>query len=48
MSQVIPESANSLHAELRTLIASSRQRVCHQLAQEFGRGLPQRCTRVRP
>lgn len=27
MNQLIPESANSLHAELRTLIASSRQRL---------------------
>jgi len=27
MSQVVPESANSLHTELRTLIARSRQRL---------------------
>jgi hypothetical protein len=34
MNQVAPESADNLHAELRTLITSRRQR----LAQEFGRG----------
>jgi len=41
MATLIPAigtSADALHAELRTLIANSRQRVGKQLAQEFGRG----------
>ena len=41
MATLIPAigtSADALHAELRTLIANSRQRVGEQLAQEFGRG----------
>ena len=41
MATLIPaigKSADRLHAELRTLIANSRQRVGELLAQEFGRG----------
>ena len=41
MATLIPaigKSADTLHAELRTLIANSRQRVGEQLAQEFGLG----------
>ena len=37
MSQVIPESANSLHAELRTLITSSRQRLAGAVNAELTR-----------
>ena len=37
MSQVVPESANSLHAELRTLIASSRQRLAGAVNAELTR-----------
>jgi len=35
MSQVVPESTNSLHAELRTLIASSRQRLAGAVNAEL-------------
>lgn len=35
MNQVVPESANSLHAELRTLIASSRQRLAGAVNAEL-------------
>nr|WP_319564594.1 PDDEXK nuclease domain-containing protein [uncultured Rhodoferax sp.] len=37
MSQVIPESADNLHAELRTLIASSRQRLAGAVNAELTR-----------
>jgi hypothetical protein len=37
MNRVIPESANSLHAELRTLIASSRQRLAGAVNAELTR-----------
>ncbi len=37
MSQVVAESANSLHAELRTLIASSRQRLAGAVNAELTR-----------
>ncbi|BCO29793.1 nuclease YhcG [Rhodoferax lithotrophicus] len=37
MSQVIPESADSLHAELRTLITSSRQRLAGAVNAELTR-----------
>lgn len=37
MNQVVPESANSLHAELRTLIASSRQRLAGAVNAELTR-----------
>jgi len=37
MNQVVPQSANSLHAELRTLIASSRQRLAGAVNAELTR-----------
>lgn len=37
MNQLIPESANSLHAELRTLITSSRQRLAGAVNAELTR-----------
>jgi len=37
MSQAVPESANSLHAELRTLITSSRQRLAGEVNAELTR-----------
>jgi len=37
MSQVVPESSNSLHAELRALIASSRQRLAGAVNAELTR-----------
>ena len=39
---LVPAPLDTLHAELRSVIAISRQRLGDQLAQQFGRGFESR------